>query len=288
MTTVADAFDKFLKKIELTETDRAAVIAQHEDIRKKLREHVTGVADDFLTGSYKRGTAIRPPHDVDVFLVLKEDVHGKQRSAPVKECLEMVHGALAKAYPDKASIRVQQRSVNIAVGGVGYDIVPAFVHDKGGYLIADRERTTWIRSDPKVHAEKCNAANQRAGGMLNALIKAAKRWKDVHGKPLGSFHLEVMAYEAFSQAPKSYPEGLGALFTFLGTRVKGSCDEPAKLGAKVDQGMTREQRDAIGARFETAAARAREAIAHDAARRPEQAHTLWRSLLGEDYPEKGS
>ena len=289
MTTVANAFNQFIEKLEPTKAERTAADTQHADLAKKLGEKLPGVARYFLTGSYKRGTAIHPLHDVDLFLVLDDTTHSKLRSNPTPApCLEMVQGALAKAYPDKASIRVQGRSVNISVAEVGYDVVPAFVHEKGGYLIPDRERKTWIRTDPKVHADVGIAANQRAGGMLNALIKAAKCWKDGHGKPLGSFHLEVMAYQAFSGTPKSYAEGLQALFAFVAKRVQTTCEEPAKLGANVDQGMTKEQRDAITKQLETAATRAAEAIAHDVAGRTEKAHAIWRSLLGDDYPEKGA
>jgi len=81
--------------------------------------------------------------------------------------------------------------------------------------------------------------------------------------------------------------GLQALFAFLQERVQTSCEEPAKLGAKVDQGTTKPERDALAERFKTAAARAAEALAHDGAGRTAQAHQIWRALLGDDYPETG-
>ena len=290
MVTVAQAFQQFLTKLELTDAERADAVRQHDVVRANLRAQLPGGVDtDFLTGSYMRRTAIRPLNDIDVFLVMNESRHGHLRGQDPSVCLDMVRGALDRAYQNKVPTRPQGRSVNIAFSGtgIGYDIVPAFAHASGGYLIPDRERRTWIRTDPHKHEEILLAANQRAGGMLNPLIKAAKRWRDRSETPLGSFHLEVMAYEAFVSAPRSYADGLGALFVFLYDRTQRSCADPARLGANVDAGVASQERDATLRGLHDALTRSARALAFDSVHRTEEAHGLWRSLLGEDYREKG-
>jgi len=289
MLTVTHAFHRFISDLELTDAERAEAVRQHPVVRDNLRAQFAGVDDTFLTGSYKRRTAIRPLKDIDIFLVLNETTHGNLRSQRPEVCLDRVRGALDRAYQSKVPTRPQGRSVNIVFAGtgIGYDIVPAFVHAYGGYLIPDRERQAWIRTDPKKHEGVCISANQRAGGALNPLIKAAKRWRTQSNTPLGSFHLETMAYEAFSAAPPSYPVGLQRLLGFLAQRVLRDCPEPAGLGAKVDAAMSWSERSGLAQRLQGAADLAQQALALDSVDRVEEAHGIWRRLLGDDYPERG-
>jgi Second Messenger Oligonucleotide or Dinucleotide Synthetase domain len=289
MLTVTQAFQRYLTTLELTEAERSEAIRQHQVVRENLRTRLGGIQEDFLAGSYKRRTAIRPLHDIDVFLVLEERTHGAVRALPPAACLERVRAALSQAYQGKVPTRLQGRSVNIefAGTGIGYDIVPAFQLSPELYIIPDRERQSWIRTNPRKHEEACIAANERAGSKLNALIKAAKRWKDLNRVPIASFHLEVMAYEAFRSAPATYAEGLGALFQFLAQRVLSPCPEPAGVGPAVDHGMGQPERTVIREHLVKAGARAAQALALDGAGRTEEAHAHWRALCGGDYPEQG-
>ncbi|MFP2958160.1 hypothetical protein ACLEPN_10065 [Myxococcus sp. 1LA] len=99
---------------------------------------------------------------------------------------------------------------------------------------------------------------------------------------MGSFHLEVMGYEAFSRAPVGYLEGLETLFAFLANRVDQPVRDPAGFGKDVDERMTGGQRMAARNLLQGAAREVRLALsARDA--RPEEAHQRLRKLFGEAY-----
>ena len=69
MLTIAQAFQQFLESLELTPKQREKASNQHRHMREQLQGRLD-VADNFLSGSYKRSTAVRPLNDIDIFLVL--------------------------------------------------------------------------------------------------------------------------------------------------------------------------------------------------------------------------
>jgi hypothetical protein len=289
MATVAQAFHKFVGDLELTQAEQDEASRQQRVLRDNLRDHLGGIERDILSGSYSRRTAIRPLNDIDVFIILEEAKHGAIRGQHPTACLEAVKAALGRAYPTKAAAKLQGRSVNIDFSGTGiaYDIVPAFNVSEGVYIIPDRERKNWIKTNPEKHRQALQLANEKAGNMLNPLIKAAKHWNANNKKPLRSFHLEVMSYGAFKSPPSSFAQGLRDLLSFLAGSVLLSCPEPAGIGPSIDAGMPPEERRTIQTALMQAAEVASRAILFDSASRVEEAHGLWRGLLGPVYPERG-
>ncbi len=292
MLTIAQAFDTFLRNLELTDAEQQEASRQQNALRDNLRRQLGSSIQDRLSGSYSRRTAIRPLNDIDLFVVLDSVQHAAcgPSKAPLI-CLQMIERALKAAYPSHTP-KIQGRSVHIDfVGtGIGYDVVPAFAERHGGeYNIPDRDRSAWIRTNPEKHKEACIAANKHAGDKLNRLIKAAKVWnrRQPEASQLRSFHLEVMSYEAFQVGPASFPEGLAALFGFLADRVLQTCQEPAKVGPNIDAGMTQAERTAIRTALLAAKKTTDLALALDKAGRTQEAHKEWRGLLGDAYPETG-
>ncbi|WP_428261744.1 CBASS oligonucleotide cyclase [Haliangium sp.] len=287
--SLANAFDQFVRDIEPTQNQHREAKRQ----KKHLRESLDGrlkLERVLIMGSYARHTAIRPLHDVDIFIVLNEHVHGTLRSQPPSACLNQILAALQDAYPGKkVSMRPQRRSVGIdfSQSGIGYDVVPAFERQPGEYLIPDTDRKSWIKTNPERHAELCKQANQRAGGGLNRLIKAAKHWNGAHGKNLASFHLEVMSYDAFRSPPESLPEGLATLFGHLTKRIQDGCPDPAGVGPNIDKGLTQEQRTQLASQLHNVAdklARAIDLERQGADGSVRQAHQIFYKLLGSPYP----
>lgn len=297
MKSIPEAFDKLIKGLELTQAERDNVDRQQRVVREKLEKdphlRLSATERPVQSGSYSRRTAIRPLNDIDLFIILDEATHKDLRSKPPDDCLALVADALRRAYRENTP-RIQDRSVNIELGrnNLGYDVVPAFAH-AGAYLIPDRVRKNWIRTNPKEHGRRCAEANERAGGKLNALIKMAKLWncsnRDAAGrKPLRSFHLEVMTYSAFPPAPPRYPDGIQQLFAHLAESILRACPDPAGVGPHIDQGMKPEERQRLARTLKQAASRAREALDHETSKELGRAHRIWRELLGPAYPERGA
>lgn len=288
MGTVTQAFQQMIEALTLTDTKEGEVNHQRQGLRRKLDQYLS-ISEEFVAGSFGRRTAIHPLHDVDLLLVLNPREHGHLLQRPPAECLQLLQGAVHKCYPEKGSPRVQKRSVNIEFTGtgIGFDLVPAFADQKKDvYWIPDRERPAWIQTNPRVHREKCNEANERAGNKLKVLVKLGKHWNRKEGGLLKSFHLEVMSYGVFGSAPGGYPEGLRHLFNSLSEAVLSRCPDPAGLNY-VDEGMDQPTRTNIRNKLLGAAKIAGDALAADKKGDANQAHKLWRGLLGSVYPEAG-
>lgn len=291
--SVLQAFEALRATLELTEAQQADASRQQEVVRTRLRDHLGARhVHNFLTGSYKRRTAIGPLKDIDFFVVLRERTDWWDGSPVAKPAavLQDVQKLLGAAYPSKEKPKIQTRSVNIAFTGTGisFDVVPAVAAAEGGYWIPDRDAEKWIRSHPEKHEELTQRANERAGGKLNQLVKLLKYWKRLHDVPLSSFHLEVMSCRVFTRffrpdPPRDLPRGLALLFDKLGGAVQRPCSEPAGLGPKLDGRMSAKEREEAHRQLTEAARVAASAIRADEASRTSEAHTLWSTLFGGEY-----
>ena len=71
MLTTVQAFEKFRQALELSDTEKKDASKRHNEVRDCIRGGF-GIANDFLSGSYKRHTKTKPLKDVDVMFVLGE------------------------------------------------------------------------------------------------------------------------------------------------------------------------------------------------------------------------
>ncbi|MFP2904316.1 CBASS oligonucleotide cyclase [Pyxidicoccus sp. 3LFB2] len=286
MGSVGEALELFIQSLELTQRQREEVSRQHTMVREALRKRL-GHKTDFLSGSYSRNTAIRPLHDIDIFLVL-DDSNPTPQASP-DTVLKRIRQALKDEWREKELPILQQHSVHLEFtkSGLEFDVVPAYqLPGREVYLIPERQTGKWLHTNPRVHQDLSTLANERAGKKLKPLIKAVKHWSRHQGSnPLGSFHLEAMSYDAFPRPPEGYLEGLELLFTYLSQRVMRPCPDPARLGADVDALMKNGQREAAHNLLKGAARTVRLAL-EERTSRPEQAHARLRAFFGNDYRDR--
>ncbi len=290
MWSVREGLERFIQSLELTQGQRDEVSRQHTMVRQCLRERLN-TETDFLSGSYSRNTAIRPLHDIDIFVVLgriSSATSGRGLTPDV--VLKQLRQALHEEWPRKSLPILQQHSVHIGFSksGIEFDVVPAYeVPGQEVYLIPERQTGEWLRTNPRLHQTRSTQANEIAGKKLKPLLKAVKHWnRRQSSSPLGSFHLEVMSYSAFSTPPGDYLEGLESLFSHLSHHVRKACPDPAGLGPDVDERMSHNQREAAQQLLASAARQVR--LARDeSTREPARAHARLRELFGEFYRDRG-
>lgn len=289
---VADALHKLITDLELTPKQRQEAERQRKVVHGHL-ERGLSIKESFISGSFGRSTAIRPLHDIDLFLTLNRPAHDDLRSGGPDACLRTIQSILHVAYHNKGRPGLQGRSVNVEFSGtgIGFDVVPAFQDPWSPevYEIADRNTRGWIRTNPRLHKEHSIRANERAGSKANPLVKLLKHWNNTRPgkKPMRSFHLELMVYEALTLPPPSFAEGLALLFKDLAERVMRPCADPARLVPDVSAGFSAERRLRAQRMLREAAGAAQRAVEADKAGRTAEAHYLWRSIFGDAYPERG-
>ena len=145
MITVAEAFEEFRRRLELSETERKDAIRRHSDVRNCIPAEFD-IDRDFLTGSYARHTKTKPLKDIDIFFCLGEnDRHWRDK--PPREVLSAFENCLAKKYgsdnvePGRRCVTVEFEKRNPTGDEEGKvlsnDAVPAYELDDC-YEIPDR------------------------------------------------------------------------------------------------------------------------------------------------------
>ena len=246
--TTKEYFEKFLGKINLKieDKERAFIEEKQNVIREKLREKLS-LQDDFLTGSYKRHTIIKPKKedekfDVDIFVAFDNEEYGETDLVNLRQ---MVIDALHTIREENSDLAItvineeQRRSVGVEFGNnFQIDIVPAIQIEKDKlYKIFDRRTLEAVKSNPKLHGELLSKANDDTGGMLVPLIKILKAWKREKCDYVKSFHIELMAVKIFTGSTiESIPKGLATFFESAGGYFEEAClKDPANNEMLIDE-----------------------------------------------------
>ncbi len=292
MTSVADAFETFRQRLELTKTEREDAQRRHNEVRECIRARFQ-VERDFLTGSYARHTKTKPLKDVDIFFVLGPDEKHWHKKAP-SQILGAFEDCLVEKY-GRDQVDRGRRCVTVEFDKknqtqdpdgmvLSIDAVPAF--DVGNhYEIPDGTLGKWIASDPEVHKEQATAKNGELNGNWVPLVKMLKRWNREADKPIKPmFLIEVMAREMVDPPFNNYPDEVIRFFSAAQSGIDDDWPDPAGLGPNVSDQMD-------GGRRATAkqALRDAERLAVQAQRAEQQGHNsdalrLWRQIFGSYFP----
>ena len=318
-------FADFLSDIRPTQEQRDELKAGHEELRGHWNAYQPLkpiIVTDFLQGSYKRGTAVRPSNgkksDVDIVVVtrLSEDEYNPEGA------IALLTPFLDKHYAGRWT--PQGRSVGIQLDEIEMDLVltsapkeaqvgllksegitsdDALDDDapeplrkalneaarwKGEPLrIPDREAKRWEHTHPIAQLEWTSAKNARCDGHFLGVVKAIKWWKyecraDVD-KPR-SYPLERIIGECCPDRLDSVAQGVAL------TLERITSDYATGKPRLDDYGTGRDVLARISAgEFNAFHTAAREAAA--IARRALQSETraesvaLWKQLFGSRFPD---
>jgi len=291
MLTTTEAFEKFRQRLELSDTESKDAARRHTDVRECIRGGFE-IANDFLSGSYRRHTKTKPLKDVDIFFVLGEKERWRRNQAPI-ETLQAFEKCLKGEFDETELCR---RAVTVTFEKSYYpeghdgkvmsiDAVPAFLAGTEVYEIPDKVLGKWIKTNPKKHAEQATAKNADLGGKWIPLVKMVKGWNRANGKPIKpSFLVEVMA-EGLAEAPFSnYPNEVRNLFAAMEANVGQVWPDPAGLGPPVSDQMTADLVARAKKALQEAQRKAALAMRAEQTGRRGEALQIWREILGDYFP----
>jgi len=196
-------FNQFLQDIRPTKAMRDDLITGHKTLRDRLNadENLKPIlVSDFLQGSYRRYTAVRPKgdkrSDVDIIVVTKLD----ETEYTPKEALALFEPFLDKHY--KGKWRRQGRSFGIELSYVELDIVPTSAPAEQEYGILQSDSVTsdddiveardwrlhraWLALDNRRRVDAKLLLDQAAGEEewraqpLRIPDREADEWDDTH------------------------------------------------------------------------------------------------------------
>jgi hypothetical protein len=299
--SIQTQFEKFLHDIEPSETTKANASAAHTTLRRFLREHATFKhvhVDTFLSGSYKRNTAIRPRlidgkdtrPDIDIIVVTNHVLTHKPQGV-----LSLLHRTLDEGYAIEEPLNT--RSVGVSTASVKMDVVPIIAPGgmDGTLYIPDRNLGQWLATNPPQHTAWTTEVNQASGGRFKPLVKLMKWWR--RENPTGSkrpkgFVIECIIAECMDRNETRYAElFIGTLEMILSryalSMAQGrvpEIDDPGVSGNSVTTSVSFAEFKAFYAQVSVHAQLGRSALTEQT-RDSNKALALWRRIFGPRFPE---
>ncbi len=292
MLTPNEAFRKFRSNLELTQKEQNDASRRQREIRALMDESFK-IADDFLTGSYRRWTKTKPLKDVDIFCVFHDDERPKYRKDKSPSVLlGDVEKVLAKKY-GSSNVSKQRRAVMVEFTDsadeervMSFDVVPAFTKSDH-YEIPDTGTTNgWTETNPKIHFDKAVAANDAFGGEWKGMVRMAKSWNRNKAKIIKpSFLIEVMALQVLRPPfGGDFPYEFMGFFATMADRIHEDWPEPAGLGPPVSDSMDAAARAAARTALTEAHHMVRQAVELTRAGCNGDALRKYRDIFGDRFP----
>ena len=292
MLTPNEAFRKFRSNLELTQKEQDSASSRQKEIRALMDESFN-IADDFLTGSYRRWTKTKPLKDVDIFCIFHDDERPRYRNGKAPSIvLGDVENVLTKKY-GHANVSRQRRAVTVEFTDsadeervLSFDVVPACTKSHHYEIPDTGTKEGWTGTNPKIHFDKAKDANDAFNGEWKGMVRMAKSWnrtKDKIVKP--SFLIEVMALQVLRPPfGGDFPYEFMGFFATMADRVDEDWPEPAGLGPPVSDSMDATARAAAKTALTDAHHMVRKAIQLSRAGRNGDALRKYRELFGERFP----
>jgi len=299
MTTQQQFLD-MLSEIEPSPSTVAACSSAHYTLRDALAEHEQFEkvhVRTFLSGSYKRDTAIRPTSvggvlqraDVDIIAVTNHTADDEPKAV-----LDALHQALKDA--GYKNLTLNRRSINVKLVTVDMDVVPV-IENGDAYLIPDIHLKEWLATNPDAHTDWTIAVNARAGGRFKKMVKLFKWWRRLHmpadlKRPKG-FILECLVAEHMSYTETN----LETLFVTLLETIRDTyawkallgqvpfLEDPGVMGNNVFSAVKADEFKTFFDKLSEHATLARKAKNETD---DKEALKLWRQVLGSCFPASAS
>lgn len=289
--TTATRFDRFVANLAPTEAQVTDAIIKLDEVAQTLhREYYDSEFDGStrrLIGSYEKGTAVRPPRDVDILFVLPNTEYvrykGYEGNGP-SQLLQEVKGVLQQRYPTTDSMRGDGHVVVVNfTGGHCVEVLPAWETINGRYLVPDtHDGGSWVLVDQVAEIDNVQTSDARSHGTTRRLIKMLKSWQRECDVPVSSLTLELRSVGFLATRPdlhvssSGYPTLVVDFFADLVTRggqfalVPGTTD-------RCDFGR------AWVSKAETALARATRAREFEDRGDEASATAIWKQMFGGQF-----
>ena len=279
--------------------DRTITDKQGKTIDER-REVLEGVIEDKLDiieshqyGSHSRGTMTGPltqDSDADVMFVLSEEERQKYLNG--KNGAQNVLQKMKRAIENDPRYSNTEVSIDRNVVAVKYhdftiEATPAFRDGSGGYHIPDtyQKGKSWVRTNPRQYKNMFEATNDARGGRPQKLARIAKDYNDRNGKPVSSYHMEVMAYQYARSQPHNEPTDklVDGFFERLPSKIRQGTTDPVYPSSRIDQNISYRKKRAAAKNARKARKHIRRAREEKEKGNTEAAREEYRKVMGDDF-----
>lgn len=308
---IEESYEDHVEDTEITDR-QDKTIAERRDVLVDILDDELAIRDSQLIGSYTRGTMVGPldeDSDADVMIVLDPDEHREwinQNNGP-KNALRAIKRKIENdpRFSD-TEVAIDRNVVQVKYHDSTIEIAPAFPYTAvphaespsrlpwkdtdDGYAIPDTHgKQTWMGTNPRAYKQQFQARNEANNGKVAGLTRTMKNWAEKNDVPVRSYHMEVMVYNYYEEkaesgdpVPETYEELTQDFIETLPQRVRESTTEPI-YEERVDEGMTREEKNRASTKAQQAREKLREARRLKEQGEDEEAKEKLREVHGDDF-----
>lgn len=295
-TTIKQSFQKFKENMEITDRQTTVVSTCWTNLVNTFIESHLSLhpQKNKVIGSYDRNTLIWPLSngDVDLMIILHyEDNKENYNSEGTIKILDKFKYILDKKYPDTPKRR-DRNCITMQLSQFRLDVVPAFYNSDWYYIIPDSIEKKWIDTNPIKFAEGITSINKKMEWYFIPLIKMVKSRNKNNWNLLNGYHIECMMYHRYKTYTKgyTYDSMMKVFFENLPNYIQNSCYDPIMMGTVVDSylwGYFDDKRQAAIKKAKKAKEIATLALSESEKGNEESAIKLWKTLLGNHFPNYG-
>ena len=232
--TASSMLESLIRSMTPNEAARSDAAKHRKEIEEWLKTDL-GILRMRETGSWHHGTALDGFSDVDYFVSMRDS-----RPSSSTTALEDLRASLSRGISG-AYVSIDRPAVRLRYfeDGPDVEITPAYIRETDDYDIPDPGSTGWIRSNPAVHLEYVDRAQQETDGRAKGLIRLVKTWKSCNNVPLSSFYLEMRtAQYALNNKPIIYDWDLRDFFKSLANSGLREMNDPTNYGRRIATGTS--------------------------------------------------
>lgn len=188
-----DTIGRILESCTLSADDLNAVAVGFQNINHILEKaHDIEMRQMALSGSFSRGTMIKPLSRVEVIAVLAPP-NGQQRD--VGETLDSIGKCLSRGYPGSVTVS-SDNQVDITLGKTEFAIIPVmavFENGRGQLMVPSRAGGFWVAGNPAVPEQWMGQAVKRNGPAFLPFLRLIRAWQTTNCDYVNPFHIEMLS-----------------------------------------------------------------------------------------------
>jgi hypothetical protein len=287
---IQNAFGRFICEVTPTKAHYEDAVTKSDGVAKTLHSHYyddpySGTTKR-LIGSYGKGTALRPPRDVDILFLLPNEEYQRYKSYESNgpsQLLQDVKSILQDHYTTTDKMRGDGHVVVIPFEGYHtVELLPAWKTMSGKYIVPDtHDGGSWTLVDQTAEMVNVDGSNILTNGITRSLIRLLKAWQVECSVPIKSLVLELHAVTVLADGdPREYEQSWSLLmkdvFEGLLQRVDHvelmpGTEAPFQFG------------NAWRSKAESAARRAARGLEFEVAGDNDSAILEWQKIFGKQY-----
>ncbi|MFZ5644856.1 MAG: SMODS domain-containing nucleotidyltransferase [Bacillota bacterium] len=188
-----------IKACTLSEAELNAIVLGYQNISHILEKaHDMHVKQASLSGSFARGTMIKPLSAVDIIAVMAPPTGQDQK---VPETLDRLRQFLIKESPG-TEVSVSRGRIGLGMQGIEYAITPVLATLDNGQVqlyIPSSEGGFWVSRNPALPEQWMKKAAEKHGPAFLTFLKIIKAWQKTNCSYIKDFHIELLTGKIASQ-----------------------------------------------------------------------------------------